>query len=394
MVADAVAFREDARMDFEAEGLLDGLDGEARSDREQLLGRLADDGFTLQELKAAVSEHRLALLPVDRVLGGSYTAAEVEDRTGMPAELMLRIRRLAGLPDASGEDRVFADEDIALAEATKQFMDAGFGEQAIIEMTRVLGEGMSRVAATTVAAFIEAFLEPGDSEQEVADRFATLAEQMTPALTPVLVATFKAHLRESVRRGMLGRAELLAGQVASAQELVVCFADLVGFTRLGGEVELQELGSVAGKLAELASEATESPVRLVKTIGDAAMFVSPEPAAIVQTALRLVEAVQNAGLPSLRAGIALGPTTVRAGDYYGPSVNLASRVTGIARPGSVLCTQEVQDAAADEFGWSFAGRHKLKGVAEPVPLHRARLLEAEGATDDPRPRRRRGRAAS
>jgi adenylate cyclase len=393
MVANPVAFREDAGMDFEAEGLLEGLDEKERSEREQLLARLAGDGFTLDELKAAVSESRLALLPVDRVLGGRHTADEVQERTGMPAQLMLRIRRTAGLPDASGQARVFADEDIALARATKQFMDAGFGEEAIIEITRVLGEAMSRVAATTVAAFTEAFLQPGDSEQDVAHRFAALAEQMTPALTPVLVATLKAHLRDSVRRGMLGRAELQAGQLASVLELAVCFADLVGFTRLGGEIELQELGSMAGRLAQLASEAPHAPVRLVKTIGDAAMFVSPEPAAIVHTALRLVEAAKDAELPSLRAGIASGPATVRAGDYYGPSVNLASRVTGIARPGSVLCTQEVHDAAADAFEWSFAGRHKLKGVPGPVPLFRARPRTAEGApgtdSEDPRARRRR-----
>jgi adenylate cyclase len=380
-------------MDFEAEGLLDGLDGDERTEREQLLSRLADDGFSLEELKAAVSEHRLALLPVDRVLGGSYTAAEVQERTGMPAKLMLRIRRLAGLPDASGEDRVFADEDITLAETIKQFMDAGFGEEAIIEMTRVLGEGMSRLAATTVAAFTEAFLEPGDSEREVAERFATLAEQMTPALTPVLVATFKAHLRESVRRGILSRAELQAGQVDSAQELFVCFADLVGFTRLGGELALQELGSVAGKLAQLASEATEPSVRLVKTIGDAAMFVSPEAAPLVRSALRLVDAVQEAELPSLRAGIASGPATMRAGDYYGPSVNLASRVTGIARPGSVLCTEEVKATAENEFEWSSAGRHKLKGVSGAVPLYRARLRDAQTTPDDDqRSRRKRSRS--
>jgi adenylate cyclase len=394
MVADAAAIREDAGMDFEAEGLLDGLDGDERTAREQLLARLAEDGFSLQELKDAVSEHRLALLPVDRVLGASYTAAEVQERTGMPAALLLRIRRLAGLPDAGGEDRVFADEDIALAETIKQFMDAGFGEDAINEMTRVLGEAMSRLAATTVAAFTEAFLEPGDSEREVAERFATLAEQMTPALTPVLVATYKAHLRESVRRGMLSRAELQAGQIDSAQELFVCFADLVGFTRLGGEVALAELGSVAGTLAQLASEATEKPVRLVKTIGDAAMFVSPEAGPIVHTALRLVQAVQDAELPSLRAGIASGAATVRAGDYYGPSVNLASRVTGIARPGSVLCTQEVKGATEDEFDWSPAGRHKLKGVSGPVPLYRARLRDTQAAPEDDHRRSRRARSRS
>jgi adenylate cyclase len=68
---------------------------------------------------------------------------------------------------------------------------------------------------------------------------------------------------------------------------------------------------------------------------------------------------------------------VRAGDYFGNPVNLASRVTGVARPGSVLCTREVRDAALDDFLWSAAGRHKLKGVAGPTPLYRARHADAD-----------------
>ena len=91
------------------------------------------------------------------------------------------------------------------------------------------------------------------------------------------MAGFKAHLRESVQRGVLGLAELEAGDIAGAQDLAICFADLVGFTRLGGQVEVGELGTVAGRLAALAASATAAPVRLVKTIGDAVMFVSPEP---------------------------------------------------------------------------------------------------------------------
>jgi adenylate cyclase len=112
----------------------------------------------------------------------------------------------------------------------------------------VLGESMSRVAATSTAAFVDTFLEPGDSEQEVALRFEALARQLAPAVAPVLVAAFNAHLRDSVRRGILGRAERETGQALGAQEVTVCFADLVGFTRLGGEVEAWELGSVAVKL--------------------------------------------------------------------------------------------------------------------------------------------------
>jgi adenylate cyclase len=376
MLANVGAIREDAPMDFEALGLLDGLEGEERDKRRRLLEQLTDDGFSEQQLVSAVREDRLALLPVERVLGGTLTAAEVEDRTGLPAGMMTRIRRQHGLPAPGPDDRVFSDEDVAAAKSMKLFLDAGFADERVDEITRVLGEGMGRLAATIAASFVETFLQAGESEDEVALRFAQLAEQLTPAFAPILVAAFTAHLRDSVQRGVVGRAELEAGDIAGTQDLAVCFADLVGFTRLGGQVEVGELGTVAGRLAALSASLTQAPVRLVKTIGDAAMFVSPKPAPLVEVALRLVDAFEEEELPSLRAGIAFGPALQRAGDYYGNSVNLASRVTGVARPGSVLCTREIRDGARDEFHWSAAGRHKLKGVAGATPLFRARHADA------------------
>jgi adenylate cyclase len=314
---------------------------------------------------------------------------------------MLRIRRLLGLPEPGPDEPVFGDEEVDAAKSISMFLASGLGEESIAEITRVLGEGMSRLAATTAAAFVDAFLEPGDSEDEVAERFAVLAEQLIPAIDPVLRAAYRQHLAESVRRGMLSSADRESGEVAGAQELSVCFVDMVGFTRLGAQIEAQELGSMASKLAELATDVTQPPVRLVKTIGDAAMFVSPDPAAVVSVALSLLEAVEVAELPSLRAGVAWGPALQRAGDYYGHAVNLASRVTGVARPGSVLCTQEVRDAAPDQFDWSFARKHKLKGMSEAVSLYRARRLDDvasderdENAREKPKADRRRTRAAS
>jgi adenylate cyclase len=398
ILANRSAFREDAGMDYGAEGLLDGLEGEERAARERLLRRLHDDGFSDDELTKAVQEDRLVLLPVDRVLRGTHTAEEIEQETGIPASLLIRMRRLLGLPEADPDERVFTDDDVEAARATKGFIDAGFDEERIIEITRVLGEGMARLAATITAAFVETFLKPGDCEDEVAERFATLADELTPAVAPILTAAFKAQLADSVERGMIGRDQLEAGQAGEEQELAVCFADIVGFTRLGGQIEVQELGTVAGRLARLAASVTEPPVRLIKTIGDAAMFVSPKPGPLVKVALALVEAVEEEGLPSLRAGIAFGPALLRAGDYYGNSVNLASRVTGAARPGSVLCTKEVRDLA-DEDGlqWSSAGRHRLKGISGSTPLYRARRAEPEsqdGASRKRREDRSRKRAPS
>ncbi|HWD63539.1 MAG TPA: adenylate cyclase regulatory domain-containing protein [Solirubrobacteraceae bacterium] len=364
-------------MDFAAAGLLDGLEGDDREARLKLLERLEEDGATEQELVEAVREDRLALLLVERRLAGRYTARDLEERTGAKAEVLLRMRRQLGLPVAGPDDVVFTEADIEQARSLRRFLEAGFSLEAMSELSRVMGESMSRLAATVAAAAAETFLRAGDSEAEVAERFDQLAAELTPALTPVMEAAFNAHLRESVHRASLAQEERETGRVAGQFDLVVCFADLVGFTRLGGELEVEELGSLAGQLADLATEHTHPPVRLIKTIGDAVMLVSAEHEPLVRTALELVEAVQEKDLPSLRAGIACGPTVQRAGDYFGHAVNLASRVTGAARPDSVLATREVRDRTREAFDWSTAGRFRLKGVADHEPLYRAHFPKPE-----------------
>ncbi len=366
-------------MDFAQAGLLDGLEGEERAARIRLLERLVADGVELEELRRAVQEDRLALLPVELVLAGKYSAEEVEAETGLPAETLLAVRRALGLPEAGARDRVFSDPDLEAARSIRTFIEAGFSEQALNEISRVLGEGMARLSAASGQAFAQTLIRPGETEDVVASRFADMAQTMTVALEPVLAAAFRAHALDNVRRAMISQAELAAGQVAGTQELTVCFADLVGFTRLGAELETESLSDVAGAFAELSAQAAEPPVRLVKTIGDAAMLVSRDAGPLVAAALSLAERIEAADLPAVRAGIAWGPAITRSGDLFGHAVNLASRVTGVARPGSVLCTEEVRDAAP-EFDWSFAGRHRLKGVGDAVPLYRARR---PGRPEDP-----------
>lgn len=375
-------------IDFQALGLLDGLEGSEREAREELLTGLLARGVTIEELRAAVAEDRLVLLPVERVLGGRYTVAEVAERSGVPAEQLTRVWRALGFAAVDEQERSFTDDDVAAARSLKAFLDAGISEDSLLEVAWVLGEGTSRLSSTMTGAFVDTYLQPGDTERDVAVRFAAMARQLLPLMSPVLNAALAGHVREATRRGIIGRAERERGGLATAEEVVVCFADLVGFTSLGGEVGAEALGLVARRLGELAAEVSSPTVPLVKTIGDAAMFVSTDTGATVAAALALVEAVSNAELPALRAGVASGPALARAGDWYGQSVNLASRVTGVARPGSVLCTEAVRDAGPDQFSWSSAGRFRLKGVSQAVPLYRARAPEGR---DQPR-RRREGRS--
>jgi adenylate cyclase len=114
-------------------------------------------------------------------------------------------------------------------------------------------------------------------------------------------------------------------------------------------------------------------VRLVKTIGDAAMLVSPTPKPVVDTVVELVEGSRNGdGLPLLRGGVSSGAALQRAGDFYGRPVNLASRLTSFARRGSVVASKDVHDAVPDDYHWSFAGNRRLKGVSGEVPVYRVR----------------------
>ena len=149
-------------IDFEAEGLLKGTRGKARQARRELLEELAADGVSLEELRRAVEEDRLALLPVERVLeaeGRRYTAAEVAERTGVDAELLRRNRLALGLPDPGPDEEAFTDEDLEAAKRMGALREAGLPDEGILEVSRVIGLALAQVAAASRALVAEATLD-------------------------------------------------------------------------------------------------------------------------------------------------------------------------------------------------------------------------------------------
>ena len=187
------------------------------------------------------------------------------------------------------------------------------------------------------------------------------------------------QLRHAMETEAVNANERAAGAPLPGARLVaVAFADLVGFTRLGEEVPPEELERLANRLAEAAREVAVKPVRFIKTIGDAVMLVSAEAAPLLEAMLALVETIDSdEALPQLRAGVSFGAAVSRAGDWFGSPVNLASRVTGVARPASVLVTEAARDQIGDDdrFSWSFAKARHLKGIKDDVKLFRARRAE-------------------
>jgi adenylate cyclase len=364
-------------VDWEAEGLLAGAEAEpARADRLAVLERLAREGVPIAELKAAVAEDRLTVLPAERVLtsGAAHTLGEVATSAEIEESFLRSVWQAAGLPDYQPGERAFSDRDIEAARLLKRFLDAGLAPDAILQVARVMGQGMANTAAATRALAAEAFTEAGMSEGELGRVYAEATLELTPLVGPLLEQTYMLHLREGIRRDVVTRTERERGGLGGAADVAVCFADLVDFTRLGETLPAAEIGQVAARLAELATAAVGSPVRLVKTIGDAVMLVSPETPPLLESVLDIVDRVEaeEAGFPQLRAGVAYGAAYPSGGDWYGRSVNLASRVTGVARAATVVVTAEARDSAGDGFSFSDVGRRRLKGIERPVRLYRAR----------------------
>jgi len=367
-------------IDFEAEGLLGGVEGGARAARRQLLERLAGEGVPLEELREAVEGGRLVLLPVERAFAGDgprYTPREVAELSGVGLDLLQRATAAVGIPYPDPDERSLTGSDLEEAKRIKAFRDAGLPEDGILQVARTIGMATARIAEANRELVVRTLMQPGDTERDLALRFAAAAEQMLPVFEPTLNYAFRAHMLEQIRRDVIGAGEIASGQPGAATEMSVCFADLVGFTKLGEQVETEELGLIAGRLDELATSVAEPPVRLVKLIGDAAMLVCADAAAMVEAALRMVEAADAEGdeFPRLRAGIAHGSVHLQAGDYYGRPVNLASRLTAIAKPGSVLLDAAAKEAVGEGFEYSYAGEKRLKGFDHRTKLYRARRAE-------------------
>src|SRR4051812_38993995 len=363
-------------MDWDAEGLCEGLeDDAARAARRRLLEELHEQGMSVDELRRVVAEDKLVLAPVARALSSEarYTAREISEQTGVDLGFLAASRRALGLPVPADDERVYGEKDLETAQLGTAHRQVGFNDEDALEVARVLGQGMARYAEATRALVARTFIEPGLDEYELAHRYRAVAEQLMPLAGPWLEHVFALHLQQVLRSDALTQEQRRAGRLDDTQDAVVAFADLVGFTELGENVTVEELGSVAGRLSHLAGEALEPEVRIVKLIGDAVMLVSAKPEPMLASVLALVDSAdEDVNFPPVRAGVACGQAVHRWGDWFGTPVNLASRLTARARPSSVLVSSEVRDAVGDGYEFSDAGRKKLKGFSHPVHAYRAR----------------------
>lgn len=370
------------QVDDERSGLLEGLEGSARTQRAELIDWLLAEGFTVEQIRDSLSP---MLLASRRVLGDDGTlvsAREVSERCGIEVDLVQRLHRAVGLPrvedpDAPALTRVDGD---AFRYVTK-FRELGIGDDQIVLTVQVLAEGLTRAADVMRYAALAAVMTPGATELETAMASEALMREAAPLLGPLLEDLMRLQLLYVMETEAVSTTERAEGlPLPGARLVTIGFADLVGFTRLGEAVPPEDLEKLAHHLTDLAREVAVPPVRFIKSIGDEVMLVGNDPAATLDALLSLLDATEAIeGFPRLRVGMSTGMAVSRAGDWFGSPVNLASRVTGAARPGTILVSEATREAIGDDarFTWSFAGPRRLKGIKDDVKLFRARRAAGE-----------------
>lgn len=304
---------------------------------------------------------------LSRVLLGEpeFTGPEVAQQAGVDMEQARRLWTALGFPPIPDDERFFTRSDVAMLSGVCHLGDEiGSAPDVMLQLTRVTGQALARVAEAQVATSAEQLhltqlaADPDRAVHALVGRFKPLV----PTLEPFLGYVWRRHLVAAMFR------IAAAGSTNATRtgELAVGFADLVGFTSISQQLDERELAAMVDRFEALAYEQlTRRGGRVVKMIGDEVMFSADTPAIAAAIALALVDAYAgDAALPELRVGLALGPVLSFEGDLFGPTVNLASRLVNIARPRTVLISDELAARLRDVSAFTLRSLRplRLKGI--------------------------------
>jgi len=354
---------------------------------------LLDRGVSPDEIHQAELDHTLHLLVLEHIVLPEplkYTPLQVAEIVGMSIEEVRQYWRSLGFPDVADDKVAFTDRDVeALTTLSGLLRFRMVDEGVAVQMGRVIGSSMARIAEAEITS--SPVLAGRADDLHRSELFIETADATLPSLARLLEYAWRRHLQVAARRGTLLKAAHDVDSPATA-DLAVGFADLVGFTALSQQLSDRALADVVGHFEEVAFDiVVRAGGRVVKMIGDEAMFVCESVADAVRIGLELADAFgSDDALSEVRVGIACGPVLPREGDYFGPVVNMASRIVNIANPGSVVVSGSVHDALADDpsFTWKSLRTRYLKEIGR-VPLWAAMPPEEEADEREPRRGRRR-----
>ncbi|MFZ0666648.1 MAG: adenylate/guanylate cyclase domain-containing protein [Acidimicrobiales bacterium] len=298
----------------------------------------------------------------DLIIGEpKYTSVDVAAATGMTEDDAERLWIELGFTPVDSTRRQFTDADIQVLKTLRELQASGLvGEEVIISMTRVLGQALSRVAYAQ-AENIDVHPSPDGSSGQVViddDSLSTITEVLFNGhFDQFLSYAWRRHLAEAVRQRLDNH----------EQDGVVGFADLVGYSTLTTQIDPVELPNLISNFEQVAYQhVSQAGGRVLKLIGDAVMFTAPDPVSGAEAALGLrTSRMDDSQLPKVRVGLAMGALVGIEGDLFGDTVNRASRLTGLAHPGTVLVD--------DTLGRALDGRDDL--VVRPL---RPRKLKGLG----------------
>jgi adenylate cyclase len=288
-----------------------------------------------------------------------FTSRDVAAATGVALAEARRLWRALGFAPVPEDERIFTQSDVAMLGAVRTLLEQQAAEpEVLLLLTRVIGQSLARVAEAQVAATASSGLGPA----ALLERTEVLAH----GIEPFLAYAWRRHLLAALLRLAAG-----AEPSTGAPRLAIGFVDLVGFTVVSQQLTEGELAEMVDRFEALAYEhIPERGGRVVKMIGDEVMFAVDEGRVAAEIALALVEAyARDPNLPEVRVGLAMGPAVSWEGDLYGPTVNLASRLVNIARPGTVLIADELgtQLEATGAFELRHLRSVALKGIGRVRP---------------------------
>jgi adenylate cyclase len=331
-------------------------------------------GATDTEFDEALAEGRLHILALElSLLDGRkrYTACEVAELIGMDEHDVVAFLRATGLPEPGGDGAVFTESDLQALRISQNLIADGLTTKEIaLQFSRVMNSAIARVAEAEVG-FVRSLvpLAGDDSDTarsiELTTLILALAQNRLPQLDALLVFSHRRQMLAAAKRDVFVEPSS-PGTRAGVLIQAVGFADMVGFTSMSRYLDDLELARAVESFENLVYETVEAEGgRVVKTIGDEVMYVCDMPAPAVEIGLRLVEATaDHDSLPPVRAGVAFGSVVGRDGDYFGPVVNLAHRVTEIALPGTVLTDAATHDTleSSDTYRWRPLRPRRLRGI--------------------------------
>ncbi|MBM4266481.1 MAG: adenylate/guanylate cyclase domain-containing protein [Deltaproteobacteria bacterium] len=280
--------------------------------------------------------------PVARALLGAaaFTPLDVARKAGLDPDQARRLWRALGFPPVADDERLFTRSDVEILRAVRELIETQSAHpDDVLQLTRVIGQSLARVAdaqVTVSADRLERLRAEAVSDDAALAELADRIEALAPSLEQFLGYVWRRHLLAALLRSSAKPSE-------SDRSLVVGFADLVGFTAMSEALNARELAETVERFEAIAYEhIPERGGRVVKMIGDEVMFASEDVAMAAEIALALAEGyARDADLPGVRVGLASGPTLTWEGDLYGPTVNLASRLVNLARPNTVLVSEEL-----------------------------------------------------